>query len=507
MADEQPDSAHNTDDNKSAVKLEPHPAIVPGKTQVGRHGTKIAGQKLAVLVAGVVVVVGVVAFVVVGHKGSDSKKVASQQQTKTMFDYNKCLKDTEATGKDATAAGAVCQDNQRKYNAAHGIVDDTASGGDLGDPGSTDPLTRGKALGYGQCTGTGSAKLTHAPMDMKDVETIQPMGLTIGAHVTPVDHEYYYQKNPSAAANTYPVYAVMDGTITGAGHVGNAWAVFLSHSCTFYADYNLMTDLTDEIKAQLPAGWGPNSNGNVKIPVKSGQLIGYVGGQSLDFAVWDTTKTLKGFLNPVAYNNAEPWKINTVHPLDYFTDTVKQQVLTRYVRTAEPRDGKIDYDVNGQAVGNWFQVGTDGYAGGDQGTSSQTYFKGHLALAYDYIDPTALTFSIGDYQGAPTQFAVKGSVDWTKITPTSGVAKVELAQRQYTLADGSKWNTKYATGIKMVPGPSQATVLLQMTDKQVMKVEVFPGKTPAQVSDFSSAAVLYNRGQDAHMPVNTTATP
>jgi hypothetical protein len=388
------DTGAPKDDDAKVENAEPleHPAVSKPKTgQVGRNGKKLVSKKLALAGGGVVVLVVLVVVVLSAtggsKKGDDTKRDMAQKQHATMqFNYGNCMSEQSKAGKTVTEQGEICQDMQRKYNLEHGIKNDDTASGDLGDPNATDPLARGKALGYGQCTGSGSAKLTHAPMDTKDVGTIQPMGLTAAAHVTPVDHEYYYQKNPNAPANTYAVYAVMDGVITGAGHVGNAWAVFLSHSCTFYADYNLMTDLSDSVKSKLPAGWGPNSNGNVKIPVKSGQVIGYVGGQSLDFAVWDTTKTLKNLLVPVAYNNAEPWKLNTVHPLDYFTDAVKKDVLTKYVRTAEPRDGRIDYDVDGQGVGNWFAVGTNGYGGGDRGTSDPNYPRGHLSLTYDYID-------------------------------------------------------------------------------------------------------------------------
>ena len=95
-------------------------------------------------------------------------------------------------------------------------------------------------------------------------------------------------------------------------------------------------------------------------------------------------------------------------------------------------------------------------------------------------------------------FATRGDVDWTKITPASGAVKVQLAERQYTTG-GKPWAGQYATDIVMSAGPAKGTALLQMIDAQTMKVEVFVGKTPAQVSDFTSAAKTYNRGQDAHM--------
>jgi len=376
----------------------------------------------------------------------------------------------------------------------------------LGDANSLDPMQKGLALSNGQCTGTGTTTLTHAPMDIRDVGNIQPYGLTLDDHVTPVSHEYYYQVNQSAPKDTYPVYATADGVVVAVNHVDNAWDVELSHSCTFQSSYNLLTSISPQITKGLPAGWGANSNGDVHVAVKAGDVIGYVGGQSLDFELHDTTKTAGGLLYRTAYNNREPFKVNVVRPLDYFSQAVKAQVLTRYIRTAEPRDGKFDYDVDGTASGNWFLAGTNGYAGGNSIDGSTQYFVGHLALTPDYIDPTAMAFSTGNFQGKSAQFAAKNITDWASITPQSGVVKIQLAQRTYQKPDGSQWFNDYSTGITMHGTVPKGTALIQMTGKQTMKVEVFPSQLPEQVNGFTGAAKIYNRGQDAHMVQSNNAT-
>jgi hypothetical protein len=382
------------------------------------------------------------------------------------------------------------------YRVAHKPNDTQAASGNsqLGNRNSTDPVEKGKALSNGQCEGKGSSALTHAPMDINDIGTIEPMGLMLGGHVTPVDHEYYYGKKLDAALDTYPVYADGDGFVVAIMAAPNGdhqnWWVTIAHSCTFLTNYNLITNISQNLKNKLPADWGPNSNGGIKIQVKAGDIIGYVGGQSLDYQVWDTTKTLKGLLHPTAYNNAEPWKIHTVAPLDYFTTAVKNQILPKYALKSEPRDGKIDYDVEGQAVGSWFLAGSNGYLGTD-GAKTSNYYKGHLSLAYFYLDPSVEEFSIGEYNGGDAmQFAVKDNTDWRKITPSSGLVKVELASPDPRTGQ---------------PGNTQATALLEMTGAETMKVEVFPGKSPSQVNGFTSNAKLYNRGQDAHMVESTTA--
>lgn len=459
-----------------------------------------------------VVVLGVVLF---GGNKSNNKIDNSNTANNTAFDFNQCIKDNTKPGEDSHVANDICMNKQAEANqnsqnlSPNGTIAPSFSPTPManikGDPNSTDPKQKGLALSDGQCEGIGSMKLTHAPMNIKDVSTIQPMGAVVGGHVTPIDHEYYYQANQNAPKDTYPVYADGDGLITiiedDFDGVKEAWRLTIAHSCTFLSIYNLLTSVTPEIKAKLAANYPKSASITVKIPVKAGDLLGYVGGQSLDYQLADTTTQLKGFLNPIAYNNREPWKVNTVRPLDYFTESVKSEVLTKYIKTVEPRDGKIDYDVDGQAIGTWFVQGTNGYAGSDSHSTTIPYYVGHLSLAPDSIDPSGMIFSIGDFKGQPTQFAVK-NIDFTKITPTSGIVKIELFQRSYITSAGATWTGQYATGIKLSSGPSQATALIQMTDNQIMKVEVFSGKTPAQVTGFTSAAKIYNRGQDAHLIIN-----
>jgi hypothetical protein len=389
-----------------------------------------------------------------------------------------------------------------------------SNGQNMGDSDSLDPIQKGLASTGGKCTGSGSTKMTYAPMAAKDIGSIAPMGGYGGSHVTPIDHQYYYGINQKAARDTYPVYATMDGDITSLGNVttptgGTNWNFTLAHSCTFMIYYNLMTSVAPAITNNVPSNWR-EMGGAVKVHVKAGQLIGYVGGQSLDFELADTTFTNPKLLYHTAYNNTEPFKINVVHPLDFFTNSVKNQILPKYLRVTEPRDGNYAYDVDGQAVGSWFKVGSNGYAGGNAPTSGTTNTTaGHLALAYDSFDPSALVFSTGNYQnGQPGVFIVNDrTTDWTKITPNSGIVKVQLAQGSTQTQSGAIWTGGYvAGGLKYVPTVNMATALIQMTAKQEMKVELFPGKTPAQVAGFDSHAVHYDRGQDAHMLKSTTAS-
>jgi hypothetical protein len=275
----------------------------------------------------------------------------------------------------------------------------------------------------------------------------------------------------------------------------------IAHSCTFFSNYLFTGSLAPAIRARLPKGWDRKNNAVApNIAVRRGQVIAKTGGGVwLDFAVWDTRKTLH-FLEPAAYNNAEEWKINTVPPLNYFTSNVKRQILPKYVRTASPRDGKIDYDKDGTALGNWFVAGSNGYAGSRNPERGQ-YYRSHLALVYNFVDPTAIMFSTGSFNGQPRQFAIVGNApDPAKVSRRSGVVKYELGELQYTDGQGNPWDENhYATGIHVRTGPTQGVLLIKVLAKRKMRVEVFPGKTPDQVSGFDAHARTYNRGQDAVM--------
>ena len=59
-------------------------------------------------------------------------------------------------------------------------------GGDLQESAGTN--------GSPGCVGHDSAMIEASPIDLDDLLYIQPMGLMIGGHVTPIDHGYFYIK-------------------------------------------------------------------------------------------------------------------------------------------------------------------------------------------------------------------------------------------------------------------------------------------------------------------------
>jgi len=390
-------------------------------------------------------------------------------------------------------------------------------GNDLGDPNSTDPIEKGKALSGGNCTGEGSKVLGSAPMRAEDISVIIPYGLLAAGHVTPIDHQYYWGKVQMGDPDMYDVLAPADGKIVTIEYrdrsnqgtkVKGDYRVVIMYSCTFFSYFDLATSLSPEIQAQLPSGWEKRGNTVADIDVKQGQVLGKVGGQSLDFAVWDTTKYLKNLTVPTAYNNLEPWKIVTVPPLDYFSESVKSQILPFYVNQNEPLDGTIDFDIEGKAVGNWFEIGTNGYAGIFDFSQPMTngYWTGHFALVPNHLDTTAWMFSSGDINGQATQYSIKNAL----ITPDqlgieNGVVKYELMGTSYMGSDGQGWIGDRVTNVKVVNSQTVGTALVQLLENRKLKVEVFMGKNPDQVTEFTSSAKLYDRGDNAKMILSNTA--
>ena len=260
-------------------------------------------------------------------------------------------------------------------------------------------------------------------------------------------------------------------------------------TCTFFYYYDLVTSLAPDIQAAYERRM-------VDLEVAAGQEIGRIGGQTLDFAVWDTTKPLTGFVNPESYR-AESWKIYTADPLDYSTEEIRAKMLAKYIRTAEPRSGKIDHDIDGRLIGNWFLEGTGGYSG-STGSTEGSYAGGHLSFAPDHIDPTAFIASFGNYLGEPKQLSVsRTSANPAEVSVATGLVKYDLLPWQWRDGNGRDWNrfsfptlplTLYNEGFLV-----QGCVLFHLIEDRKLKMETFPGKTCSQVSGFTNAAMIYER--------------
>lgn len=319
------------------------------------------------------------------------------------------------------------------------------------------------------------------------------MGSMIGNHVTPIDHQYNYAHDFHQGQQlAIDVYSPAAGGITSMQHMGSFdgtmddFRIVIEHSDAVSSVYIHVDRLSDKV-----AAFAPDSGQyvSVDIPVSAREIIGNYSG-AVDYNVVDEGVTLVGFVNPASYV-AEPWKIHVPDPFHYFTDTVRQELLGLCLRTAAPAGGKIDHDIDGRLVGNWFQEGTNGYAGLGQ----SEYWVGHLAAAYNSVDPGHVMVSLGDFGGEPRQFGVFGNVpDPAEVGVEDGLVVYELVG--YDFYDGdARWDREHLVQGLEIRNDDQVhgVVLLQLTDSGHLQVEVFPGQTAAEVTGFTAGALVYVR--------------
>ena len=379
------------------------------------------------------------------------------------------------------------------------------------------PVLWGAPDNQNKCQKNESVKFSSLPIALEDISYVEPIGELREGHIVPGDHGGINYKT-SPASNPVKVYAPADGFLVGVekhpytpppGYPAmKHYHVYLEHSCTLFTGFVHLTEFAPEVleASATLAQLDSDTSGQYKtvaprIPLKAGQQLGTAWSFGLlGWVTVDLTHTNKGYLNPESYIKAENWRIHSVAGFDYFTVPLKTQIMAKNPRTQEPRGGKIDYDIEGKLVGNWFQ--TD--SGGLRDTSVEPkqcgnfpcpYWDGHIAFVYDYIDQTQLRISIGHDWGLSgrTPFGVHGNgPDFGNIGTSDGLVKYELV----ALKDISRekgYETQSPLFTINDDNRILGTLMAQVVDKDIVKVEVFPGKTADQVSGFTSNALLYER--------------
>ena len=360
---------------------------------------------------------------------------------------------------------------------------------------------------YGQCERSGTTKLKTFPIEPKDIELITPMGRVQDSHVTPTDHQYIIPKGTksgsiiTAEPKKYQIKAPFDGYIVNVelfkepvesayrkDPYANNYLVVFEYSCDFYVRLIHIDTLSDEINSQVKFD-DPNSQhpyANPRIKVKEGEVIGTVGPHSFDFQIMDTTKPDENILKP---ENIDPWTSVTVDSFDYVTDSLKNELLPKNLRTKEPLGGKVGYDKEGTLAGNWFQVGRDR-------NERNEYWTQNLSIVYDHIDESQIRVSLGDFGGYPKAYGVKGnSPDPKDVTKSSGLTKYELLRPDYYDSSGKVWDTiSFVLNLVSKNTNDMAgVVLFELQSDGKLKVETFPGKSADGVSGFTSKALMYER--------------
>ena len=123
------------------------------------------------------------------------------------------------------------------------------------------------------------------------------------------------------------------------------------------------------------------------------------------------------------------------------------------------------------------------------------YWNGHLAFVYDFVDPDQIRVSIGYDSGLYPQgpYGVKGNApDPKTVSVDSGVVAYQLVDLENRDAD-------FGITTRGKPLVTQSTdnvvgvILVEMLDERSVRIEIIPGVTTAQGSDFSDAAKVYER--------------
>jgi hypothetical protein len=381
----------------------------------------------------------------------------------------------------------------------------------------------------GQAKGEGPVKLQSFPLRIEDIGYIIPLGNMQSGHTTPSDHLYFVPKGamhqfqgnqrgqgqgngqgraPGQGTGTdtrdfsklYDVVAVADGLIVMLQWRPNPQGgqakydpsvfdravdlkVFIEHSAHVWSYVDHLIEVDAAIMKEVPGGVQPGQPVNVRIPIKAGQVIGKVGNQTFDFALIDTSTTRKGLVKPEQFLNRDPQKPHVVDPFDYIDEPLRKQLIAKCARKTPPFGGRIDYDIDGKLIGNWYEQGTGGYAGLNRRID---YWVGHLAIVYHHLDPKIIVFSIGNYDGRAAQFWVKGNKpDPATIGVKDGVVTYELIYGQL----GSTGQSQQRPDADQVQG----VVLCQVLPDRRLKFEAFPGQTAAKVKDFTSNVKIFER--------------
>ena len=411
----------------------------------------------------------------------------------------KCINDKWPNGVETVLGGHTPGENEMGL-----IYDCLDSSGDKNfemEKQGRDEEWRG--MWEGKCEGTGPVIFNNSPMKIEDINFLMPYGQIVGGHITPIDHMYFYSLKGSGGREAYEVLAIQDAFIfnieTREVSVESNQAqepdfrLDMVHTCTFGSYFDLLTKLSPELEKK----WEENRNENgdfLGAYVKAGELIGYVGNQSLDFGVYNYDEPLY-FINPEAYESIEPWKIYTHDPFPYFPENIRNQLLSKMARKSEPRAGRIDYDVDGTLSGNWFEVGTNFY----EGVNKNKYFEGHFSLSLNDIDPNYWQIGIGFFDVYENVFVIQGNtLIPTEISVDSGKHIYELYSFEIYVENNPSKNWFREAhdendffGLRLAN--KKGYIMLELIDVQLLQLEVFLNTKKELIKDFTDQSRTYER--------------
>ena len=314
-----------------------------------------------------------------------------------------------------------------------------------GSSGASSPAAPGSA------SSSGPFAFTVPPIALDAISSIPALGnLAPPGHTLPSDHLNVFQR-----ASLVSVVAPDDGTVQFTIAGGTSGQVGIRNGSFLYVLSNL------SLNAGLQSG----------ATIKAGQQLGTTSG--LDFGLMNYSRQLF-FANPARYVDNE---LYCDSPIAYFVEPLRSQLYALVPRVGADRDGRIDYDMAGRLVGNWF---LDGLA--PSLSQFPAAWSQHLAFTYDNYDPAQVRISIGGTVASPGVFTIPASAPLPKdVAVVSGRVAYPL------LFAGPP-------GGIALPPPTfpQQTMLVQMIDDVTIRVEVF-GRSVDAGTSFDGNAFVYRR--------------
>ena len=362
----------------------------------------------------------------------------------------------------------------------------------------------------GECDPNGPVILVHSPVDVSTISMVEPMGGVSYDHITPIDHMYFFH-NPDSL---WEIYAMADGHIVYlAWNSSTQYRMVVEHSCSLYTIYIHIQELPEDLELAMGLSSADRSKDlriYPRVAVNAGDLLGYdvVNGRgSLDISVVDTRVVLDGFVNLETYKG-EFWKKHCVDPFDYWKGSFKDEILKKtLIVNDDPPGGKIDRDIVGRLVGNWFLEGSGGYSGA-RIASDPHGSGGHLYFGYSNMVPNTKLISMGAFERKKSFHLADNALDPADISVETGIVKYGLRALNQgdrgdgtgykVLATGELWDGKtYPEGgvLEAIYHPGvNGVVVVQVLNDQQIKVEAFQdARSLEAVSGFTENAKIYVR--------------
>jgi len=302
------------------------------------------------------------------------------------------------------------------------------------------------------------SSFVNSPIDISRISYLLSLGwLQPVGHTIPTDHVYFWYSNPNNAT-FLPLYALASGKVE---KILNNPIQGIKECKTWFRVNEKFSYYFDHIVLDPSIQEGAT--------IKAGQQIGTTGyGNSIDLGVTDETLTLTGYANPARYGMEE---LYCGKPFQYFTEPLKSQLYALVDREGTDKDGRIDIDIPGKLVGNWFLDGATFYTNGPDGWDKE------LSFAFDIQHPSVVLVSIGGTIGMVGKWTLQPGA----ILPSQvSVANGKIAYQLYS-----------AGGISADPN-QRGLMIVQMIDDKHIKVETFPDSKAADAS-FDANAKMYAR--------------